>query len=243
MLLCRSDLGFAYYLPQTRNARSSHMLESPAELLLLWHEANQTKQESGEHHAVLHWRAIWRIRHPKSAFTICSKIVGESGYDQTVVGGKWFRMLLPHCHCAWLPAAPSAEAAWLAQTLFYGRWGWFASFALRGGTSRCWLLLSAESCWLDLSNSTASLLVLSDQEKMELPAMGAMQCGPMGFAAVARQREINPVWQSCIFSLSRLMRWDFGMYFSLCPPQSAKLFLRLRTDSLMNSNFSSKLRI
>lgn len=150
----------AYYLPQTRNAKSSHMPKSLAELLLLWHEAKQTMQESGECHAVPRWRAIWRIRHPKFAFSICPKIVGESGYDQTVVGGEWFRMLLPHCHCAWLPAAPSAEAAWLAQTLFYGRWGWLASFALRGGTSRCSLLLSLR--WELLA--TQLLVNLPDQE-------------------------------------------------------------------------------
>lgn len=149
MLLCRGGLGFAYYLPQIRNAKSSHMLESPAELLLLWHEAKQTTQESGEHHAVLCWRAIWRVKHPKFALFICPKIMGESGYNQTVVGGEWFRILLSHCHCAWLPAAPSAEAAWLTQTLFYGRWGWFSSSALQGGTSRCWLLLSL--CWEQLA--------------------------------------------------------------------------------------------
>lgn len=55
--------------------------------------------------------------------------------------------------------------------------------------------------------SVTQLLVnMPDQEEMELPALGTVQCGPMGFVTVARQREINPVCQSCIFSFSRLMR-------------------------------------
>lgn len=226
MLLCRGGLGFAYYPPQTRNAKSSHMLESPAELLLLWHETKQTMQESGEHHAVLCWRDIWRIRHPKSAFSICPKIVGESGYDQT-----WWVESGLGCHCHTVTVLDYLQPPQLRQP----DWHKHSFMAEESDLSllHCRVeqadadcsSLFAESCWLDVSNSTACEPAWLGEDG----AMGTVQCGPMGFAEVARQKEINPVWQNCIFSFSRLMRWDFVMYFFLCPSQSAKLFLRLRT--------------
>lgn len=35
-------IGFAYALPQTRDDRSSRILQSPVKLLLLWYQAKQT---------------------------------------------------------------------------------------------------------------------------------------------------------------------------------------------------------
>lgn len=73
----------------------------------------------------------------------------------------------------------------------------------------CWELLAEPhhlSClWTCLGGRRRSFL-------------GTVQYGSMGSDAMGRQRESNPVWQSCIFPPSRLMKWDFAMYLLLCPP-------------------------
>lgn len=101
--------------------------------------------------------------------------------------------------------------------------------------------LFAES-WPSL---TQLLLNLPEWEETELPATRTAWCGSTGFSAVGGQREINPLWQSCIFPSSRCMKWDFGMCLSLCPLLSAKTISEAEdfSSSLMNSTFSSKLRI
>lgn len=148
-------IGFAYTLPKTRNGKSSHMFWSPAEPLLLWFQAKQTSQECGKHHSVLCWRAIWRVRPPpKYTVSICPKIVSDSGYGQTVVGGEWFRMSLRLTTTVFDHVYPphliSTNDVWWQTRLIY----FLCTVGWNHADADCSCLF-AESHWLNLANSIA----------------------------------------------------------------------------------------
>lgn len=146
MLLCRGGLGFAFIFPKPEMSKVVICLSlfrtAP---FVAWAKADN---------AGIWWTSCTTVKSYLENQTPQIHIFHssqDSGWVWLRSDSSGWRVLLSHCHCAWLPAAPSAETAWLAQTLFYGRWARFASFALRGGTSRCWLLLYL--CWELLAGS------------------------------------------------------------------------------------------
>lgn len=110
-----------------------------------------------------------------------------------MVGEEWFRMPLPltarlldYVHPLQLRQPHEHKHHSVAMRLisFLCTVGW------KHADADCSCLF-AESWWLNAANSTAC--DLPEQEEMELPAIGTLQCGSMGSAAVGRQREINLV--------------------------------------------------
>lgn len=218
------------------------MLQSLAERLLLRYHAKQTTQEFGEHHPVLCWRAIWRVRPPKSIVPICSMV--RQWWVESALG--YHCLSLPPCLTTCVPLNRGSligtkTIQWQMRLICF-----LCTVDWKHTDADCSCLFLRASDWTLLT----LLVNLPDQEEMELPIMGTVQCGSMGFAAVRRQREINPVWQSCIFPSSRSMRWDCGMYLPFYPPTPPAPLVSCTiseaedcSDSLMNTTFSSKPRI